>query len=426
MPVDAPRVPTPRSSRREVGGRALWTIADQAVSSLTNAGVTIFAARAVSASDYGAFALVFSIYTFVQAVSQGLAGQIVIIRYSARDDAERRIGAGHATACAVGLGTAASAGLVVAALFLAPPISTACLAGAAIFPLILLQDMWRTVLICDRRPRAAFVNDAVWAGVQCGVIAAITLGHHATLVTFILAWGLAGALAAFLGIRQTGVRPVFRGLPAWLRSHRSIATSSSVNAIAVLGASQLTFVLLASFGSIETLGAIRGAQTLLGPLNIIGFAMSAFAVPEIVRRRFDTRGYVLVAVAISGVLVLVDVVWGGVLMALPDTVGAHLLGATWDRADLALPAMTLFTVAIGASVGASSVLKAIERTDLTLHASLVLAPLVVALPVVGVVLAATTGASVGFFVAALLALPFSWWLLARGLAQRSAPGGGSA
>ena len=416
MPVDAP---APATGRRAVGGRAVWITVDQAVSSLTNAGVTIFAARAVSATDYGAFALVFSVYTLVQAVSQGLAGQVVIIRYSARDAAERRTAAAHATACAVALGATASAVLLVAALCTAPPISAGLAVGAAIFPMILLQDMWRTVLICDMRPRAAFVNDAVWAAMQFGVIALITLTHTATLATFLLAWGAAGAVAAVLGVRQTGVRPRFAGLPTWLRRHRDLSVSSTVNAVAVLGAAQLTFVLLASFGSVETLGALRGAQTLLGPLNIIGFAIAAFAVPEIVRRRLETRQYVLVALAISGVLVFVDLVWGAILLSMPDAVGVELLGDTWTRAALALPAMIFFTAAIGATTGASSVMRAIERTDLNLKASLVLAPLVMVLPVVGVLVAATAGAALGFLAAALVALPFSWWLLQRGLRQRA-------
>ena len=429
LPAEPATVPVPRrpgegqlaTGRRAVGRRAGWTIADQAVSSLTNAGVTILAARAVSAPDYGAFALVFSIYTFVQAVSQGIAGQVVIIRYSAADGAGRREGAGHASACAVGLGLLAAAGLAGAGLLLPAPISTACLAAAVVLPFVLLQDMWRTVLICDGRPKAAFVNDAVWAVTQFAVIAAVAVLGRPTLMSFLLAWGLAGAASAVLGVRQSGVRPRLRGTRAWLRSHRDLNVSSTVNALAVLGAAQLSFVLLASAGSIETLGAIRGAQTLLGPLNVIGFALSAFAVPEIVRRPFDRRWFLGAAIAISGVLVVVDLVWGGVLLALPDGVGHMLLGDTWGQAEAALPGMVAFTVAIGASVGASSVLRAIERTDLSLWASLALAPLVVALPVGGVLLtgggAGTAGT--GFFVAALVALPAGWWLLHRGLAARA-------
>ena len=91
------------------------------------------------------------------------------------------------------------------------------------------------------------------------------------------------------------------------------------------------------------IGALRAAMTLLGPVNIVGFAASNFAVPELVKRRLSRRGMVRAAIALSLVLVAVDAAWGGVLLLLPDPVGEALLGDTWHEARGVLLAMVVFT-----------------------------------------------------------------------------------
>jgi hypothetical protein len=67
-----------------VVARAVWTTADQAVSSLSNAALTIVLATTVSAAEFGTFALAFSIYSFLIGVSQALGAQVVVIRFSGR------------------------------------------------------------------------------------------------------------------------------------------------------------------------------------------------------------------------------------------------------------------------------------------------------------------------------------------------------
>ena len=77
-------------------------IADQAVSSLANAGLTILLARTISPTDYGAFALAFTIYSLVLSLSQSVTGEVVVIRYS-----------GHPRAAHVRASSAAAGGAVL-------------------------------------------------------------------------------------------------------------------------------------------------------------------------------------------------------------------------------------------------------------------------------------------------------------------------
>ena len=50
-----------------------WGVADQAVSSLTNFGVSIYVARTLGAVQFGAFSLAYVTYAFALNASRGLA-----------------------------------------------------------------------------------------------------------------------------------------------------------------------------------------------------------------------------------------------------------------------------------------------------------------------------------------------------------------
>src|SRR4051812_2323833 len=67
--------------------RALWTFADQALSSLTNFALTIVIARAVGADSFAAFALALLTFSFVIGLSRAMIGDPYVIRFSAADSA---------------------------------------------------------------------------------------------------------------------------------------------------------------------------------------------------------------------------------------------------------------------------------------------------------------------------------------------------
>lgn len=388
-------------------------MADQAVSSLANAALSIVIARTVSPTEYGAFALAFSIYTFLVAISQALAGQVVMIRYSATEGEVRARAAAAAAGTSVVLGLASAAVLAVVSLGLQMPLRSVLLAVAVLLPALMLQDTWRTVFVSRGTPRQAFTNDLLWTALQVVLIGGLLALSVAQAVWYVLAWGIAALVAAVYGVRQSGAPPRLRAARPFLLNHRDVSLPSFANALAILGATQVAFVLIAAVGSIEAVGALRAAQTLLGPLNIVGFALSAFAVPEIVRHELSRRGLVLAALALSGVLVAVDLAWGAVLLLLPDSVGEQILGETWDLAREALPGLVVFTACIGATVGATAVMRALARANYAFWTSALLGPLVLALSVGGVSAFGVSGAAWGFALAAALVVAPAWWLLVR-------------
>src|SRR5213078_1807930 len=106
------RAPEPQGSRAVVrrlprqGVRRLsWGIADQAVSSLTNFAVTIYVARVLGATQFGAFSLAYVTYAFALNASRGLATDPLMVRFSGTDlpTWRRAVASCTGTATVVGL-----------------------------------------------------------------------------------------------------------------------------------------------------------------------------------------------------------------------------------------------------------------------------------------------------------------------------------
>ena len=81
--------------RRLLGKRAHrlgWGLLDQAVSSLTNFVVVLYAARTVDAEQFGAFSLAYITYGFALSASRGIASGPLQVRFTGTDlPAWRRI-----------------------------------------------------------------------------------------------------------------------------------------------------------------------------------------------------------------------------------------------------------------------------------------------------------------------------------------------
>ncbi|WP_346621232.1 hypothetical protein [Blastococcus montanus] len=396
--------------------RAFWVISDQALSSLANAALTIVVARTVSAEGYGAFALAFAVYSLVIAMSQSVSGQVVVIRYSAESPTVLRRAGSAASGAAILLGGACAGITAAASLVLgAAPPGDVLLAVGVLLPALVLQDTWRTVFIAHGKPVRSFVNDVVWVAAQAVSIGTLVAQDVDSAAAYVVAWGSSAAVAAIVGCWQHGVGPRFRGAAWWFSAHREVSVPSLANALAILGTTQIALFLIAAIGSVEDVGPIRAAQTLLGPLNILGFALASFSVPEIVRRSLSRRRLTQVAVGLSAAMALVTVAWGTTLLLLPDDVGVALLGETWPAARDALPAMVAFACLTGATTGASAVMRALNRVKFNLAMALVLGPLIVLLSTIGVSVAGATGAAYGFAAAAALAFGPSWFFFVRAL-----------
>lgn len=390
--------------------RASWNIADQVLSSLATFAVTIIAARALSAEDFGHFAVALTLYLFLLGVSQALANQVYLMRFPAEADATALQAARAAGGLALVFGVACAVVVAPVAWFVAGPSGLAVATIAAMFPLLFVQEAWRAVLVARGRPRSATGNDALRAGLQIGALVAVVGAGLATPTTLILAWGLAGWVAAAFGVRQVGGLPSVRAGIAFLRRHADISKFLVAEWLMVLGAAQLGLLAVAWLGSPADVGALRGAQTLLGPINVLGLGAFAFLLTELVRRpglSLPTRRRVAAGVGLT--MALVTLGWAAVLLLLPQAAGTALLGDTWFGTVLILLPMAIYVAGASANTGTLAILRSVGDARSTFVVNSILGPVLLLAVIGGELLGGVTGAAWGFAVATTLTLPL-WWL----------------
>jgi O-antigen/teichoic acid export membrane protein len=124
-------------SSRGVSGRAVWGVADQAFSSLTNFALSAIVARSVTPDAFGEFALVFATYLLALGISRSVNTLPLLVRFSGVEDPSWRTAAASATGTALITGVAGGVVCAAAAAIL-PGTRGPLLALAVTLPLLLL------------------------------------------------------------------------------------------------------------------------------------------------------------------------------------------------------------------------------------------------------------------------------------------------
>lgn len=412
--------PVARGPRGRLRSQASWALADQVLSSATNAGLSIVVARSVGASEFGAFSIAFLVFSFLVGLCRASVTDPLIVRFSGVDaaalsDAGRRAaGASLVVGVVGGLLSAAAATVVGESLRLA------LLALAVVLPGLLVQDAWRQMFFAAGRPKAAAVNDSVWAVSQAVLLGAVLVLDEATILPLTLAWGGAAGIAAVVGAVQAGGAPRPRSALGWLREHRDLNGELAVAYSVNMGAVHLTMTLVGVIGGLAAVGALRAAQVLLGPLQVLFPGLRSFALPVLSRRVALGRPALLrPAVALSAVAGSAAVAWIALLLLVPDRWGEALLGDSWSLAREVLPAVGATTVLVGAAFGAMLLLRAMSRGGSLLRANLVQAPLILVLGCAGAYVDGARGAALGLAAAHLAGFALVWLAVARAWAGPS-------
>jgi hypothetical protein len=287
-----------------------------------------------------------------------------------------------------------------------------------VLPLVLLQDGWRGALIGAGRPAAAALNDSIWTVSQFAAVGWLLATGWTSASALVLTWGLTGGLAAVFGIVQTGAVPRLQDTRRWLITHWNQSRFFLAEWVLVLGAAQTSLLLVAASGSVRDIGALRAAQVLLGPLNLVAGSAFDFLISELARRsNMRPRELLRAAVLTSGTLGLLCLSWGAVLLALPSSIGHQLLGDTWPLTRDVLPASILWACAIVLSTGPAVVLRVLGRARVSFEINAMTVPLLIVLGLVGLHLGGAAGAAAGFALANWLTAPV-WWIRLRAAAAR--------
>ncbi|MFB6513617.1 hypothetical protein ACFCW4_30245 [Streptomyces virginiae] len=391
-------------SRR--GLAAVASVLDQAASSATNILVLVLAARLSSASGFADFSMVYVTFSVLLGLNMAYVGQSLVLEKGERLGAECRSAVGFTAA------GSAAVGVLLAAVGLALPgaTGTAFLALGLVLPLVLLQDGLRYCFSALRAPERALAADAL--RLVCVVAALALQPEGASAGRLVLAWGLSALPALALGLWL--LRPYVHGARADLRPYlrRGHLGQRFVVEFAVgNGSSQLAVLGLGVFATPLAVGALRGATTLFGPLNVLFNSANAFG-PPVLGRLGGKRATVRATAALGLVLAAVGAGWATALYLLPDRLGRELLGDTWAGASALLPATGAQYAVMGLGTCALLTLRVLAPKA-TLSLQVVFSLLSVALLLGGYAVWGVAGAAWGLAAGSALKALAAWWRVTR-------------
>ncbi|WP_369175367.1 hypothetical protein AB5J49_35820 [Streptomyces sp. R28] len=412
MTTEGERTTTPAgSAKRALVGRLSWGLADQAASSMTNFAVGIYVARSLGVTAFGVFSLAWVTYGVVLNVSRGLATDPLVVRFSGVSDASWRGAVARSSGTALGVGAALGAACLVVGLGLGGRVGPAFAALGVMLPGLLLQDAWRFAFFAAGTGRKAFVNDVVW-GVAL-VPAMIMAARVGSVAAFVLAWGASATVAAGYGYIQSGIRPLVTGARGWLREQRDLGYRYLVENVSLSGASQLRAYGLGAIVGVGAVGAVRGAELLLGPFLAVLMGLSLVTVPEAARvlRRAPHRlgSFCLL---LGGGQAAAALLWGGSLLLMPDRLGEFVLGGVWHSAAQLIVPVTLGVAGAGLGTGAAAGLRALGAARRSLRSQLFASACYVSGGLGGAAVAGTVGSAWGV-AAATVSGSAVWWLHLR-------------
>jgi len=393
---------------RAMAGRLSWGLVDQAVSSIISLAVGLYVARSLGVTVFGIFGLAWVTYGVVLNVSRGLATDPLVVRFSAVPHGEWRDAVARSSGTALSVGAVAGAVCLLIGAGIGGSLGGAFVALGAVLPALLLQDSWRFAFFAAGRGRDACAIDLVWAVALVPAMALAARGQ--SVVGFLLAWGLSCAVAASYGGVRADILPSFAGVRGWLRQQRDLGPRYLVENVSISGASQLRMYGLGVIAGLAGVGAVRGAELLLGPFLAIMMGLSLVTVAEAARvlRRSPHRLRLFCLLLGVGQAAAV-LVWGlALLFLLPDGAGLLVLGGVWKSASALLLPVTLGVLGAGLSAGAAAGLRALGAARRSMRSQLTTAAAYVTFGLAGAAAAGALGSAWGVASAVLLG-SVQWW-----------------
>lgn len=391
---------------------ATFGVLDQAVSSLTNILVVVMAARISSREDFASFAIVYTVFSVLMGASAAYVGHVIVLDRRG----EPHVAAAARAAVVVVAASALGVGGVTAVVLSSADGSTARALAmlGLVLPIVLTQDILRYCFSALRLAHAALIGDILRLVAVVAVLGVQPEGSSAG--TLVLGWGLSAFPAVLFGVvfllrrpvdGRLDVAPLLRGNSLGRRFVTEYAVGNA--------ASQVSVVTLGVVADKLAVGALRGATTLLGPLNVLFNATTAFGPPQLARLP-SARRVVRATSFVAVVLGAVAVTWTGVLLLLPEAVGREILGDTWESAHQILVPVGAQYLAMAAGTSAIVTLRVLEPTA-TLRIQVTFSVVSVGALFAGYALGGVSGAAWGLALGSALKAVAMWARVRRALRQ---------
>lgn len=387
---------------RRVGG----AVVGNGMVSLASFALSISIARSSSISDFGAFSIALVSYLFTSGLIRATFTDTVLSR---PDDTEKYARAFQRTSLVTLLGSVilTAWGLISENCFLV-------VLGVSLHGLLSL-DFIRTFDSAAASVSRALATTTIWSILSLTVsISSLFIAIDPWIV--FAAWSAGGAMLGYISAFKVGVSLV----PKWRKDDTDtrIAVVFAADYLIGAGGTHLTTGLLGFVNDVRVLSAVRGAGTLLGPMNLISTTARSFMLPFLSRNVKAPDRQLQSAVLATTVQVILLAPLLIILQFIPDSVGVLLLGDTWQLAGLALLPLSiesLFALVAAVAISGHRVAFAGVRT--------ILLRLTTGLsrPVVVLFCAHTWGVSGAAWAMAVFAITSAviWWVSYYNLSRRS-------
>jgi len=311
---------------KSAGTVATLTLADQVMSSASNALLAVSLAQTSSADRFGLVGLLVAVVMVCLGFNRGALGTPLLLT-SNLSKREILAEAGYAVSWALTTGAIAGSLLVIIGIAISEPGLT--YAFAMSLPLVLTQDVLRITVIALGRPGIALVADSLWTAVLVAIVFANIAGAHFTTFTTVLVWGCSGSLSGLLIAFWVNIRPRAYRIFSWWRTYYSSRLRfGGLPAAGQMSALTVSFIAFETVGSVAAAG-VRGSLTLFGPITVLISALPMIFVPHSARKRSTSVGQWRMLLSTSVATSSLAIVATLFICALPESLGNSVLGQSW-------------------------------------------------------------------------------------------------
>lgn len=319
-----------RTFRSPLRSKRMWlALGSSGIASASSFVFTVAMAHHLDPVSFGVFAIAGA----TQALSVGLARAAVVEPFLAIEDGGAVRAMVHRSSL-VGLLLAVTVALL--GLVLNAPYFLLLALG---LHGLTISECVRTTNMARLRPTSAVMQDASWG--LGAIAAAMTLffGLVSPLVAYGI-WVLSGALVGYIFVALLRCNPGPSWAPASLRTSTSVAFGADF--LVGSGSALVTTNILGVVVGPVTVGALRAAGAIFGPITLLVSVGRALAIPFLKRVQATApRSEFSVAVRVSALMGLMIAPLLAALAFLPGAVGRFLLGENWSSAEPIMPYLAL-------------------------------------------------------------------------------------
>ena len=386
------------------GHTRLLGVVDQAVASSSNVIVTVAAARALSAQQFGGFAVAM----VVVIVLGSLVALVALEPLLVRGGASGRVPLDSVAGAALALGAVGGIGCIVAGALLSGVSGAPLALVGGFLPLLFLQDGLRHAAFAVGLVQRALFVDLVWMGLL--VLGLVAVAGSTTATAYIALWAVTGSVAAAAGLAQQRVVPSARRGAALVRSNLDLGGPFALEFMAAGGAAYAGLWLLGVTSGLVAVGAVRVGQTIYGPINVLYTGILLTLVPQGARLRSVPGALRRSTQRASLLLVSISAIATAAVSLLPTSAGVALFGESWYEATAVLFPLGVALCGGGAMAGAIAGFRSLGRARTSLRIRLATLPLLLFIPSIGAIIADQMGFSIGLAAATWTAAA-AWWFV---------------